>query len=133
MRFEVPQFIDVEDKLFGPFSFKQFLYLAGGAGLAYTLIRLLPIYIGIPLALPVAGFALALVFYRPNNRPFMEMVQSAINYQLKSRFYLWQQKSENKNTIQQTQKTTETIGTQTTNKSGIKDLSWSLDILDKNT
>ncbi len=33
MRFEVPQFIDVEDKIFGPFTFKQFLYLAGGAGL----------------------------------------------------------------------------------------------------
>ena len=34
MRFEVPQFIEIEDKIFGPFTWKQFVYLAGGVGLA---------------------------------------------------------------------------------------------------
>jgi hypothetical protein len=29
MQFRVPQFIDIEDKLFGPLTFKQFIYLAG--------------------------------------------------------------------------------------------------------
>lgn len=131
MRFEVPQFIDVEDKLLGPFSFKQFLYLAGGAGICYTIIHFLPIYIGIPLALPVAGFALALVFYKPNNRPFMKMVESVINYFLKARFYLWQQKQQTKKTIQPTEKMPEQ--TDTKNQGSIKDISWSLDILDTNT
>jgi len=32
MRFEVPQFIEVEDKIFGPFTWKQFIYLMGGEG-----------------------------------------------------------------------------------------------------
>jgi len=136
MRFEIPQFIEVEDKLFGPFSFKQFLYLAGGAGLAYTVIRLLPIYIGIPLAIPIAGFALALVFYRPNNRPFSVMLQAMFGYFTKSRFYLWKQKRESKATVQQTQKTVpaaENKAQQDKKYGQIKDLSWSLDILDKNT
>ena len=133
MRFEVPQFIDVEDKLLGPFSFRQFLYLAGGAGIVYTLIKLLPIYIAIPIALPVAGFAIALVFYKPNDRPFIKMVQSMINYILKSRFYLWQQKNQSKGTLQQTKKAPATADTQQTQNGGIKDLSWSLDILDKNS
>lgn len=129
MRFEIPQFIDVEDKLFGPFSFKQFLYLAGGAGMIYTLIRILPLVIAIPISIPIGGFALALVFYRPNDRPFMKMVESAINYFVKARFYLWQQKPQTKKTIQPVQ----TIPNQEPNKqkSQIKDLSWSLDILDK--
>ena len=34
MMFSVPQFIDVEDKIIGPLTLKQFIYLAGGAGLS---------------------------------------------------------------------------------------------------
>jgi hypothetical protein len=30
MRHEVPQFIDIEDKIFGPLTFLQGLYLIGG-------------------------------------------------------------------------------------------------------
>ena len=40
MQFKVPQFIDVEDKLFGPVTFKEFVYLAGGAGLIYVIYKL---------------------------------------------------------------------------------------------
>lgn len=130
MRFEVPQFIDVEDKLIGPFSFRQFVYLAGGAGICYAIFKFLPIYIAVPVAIPVGGFALALVFYRPNNRPFIIMVQSMINYFLGSRFYLWQQKPQNKTILQPTQKAPSTATT-STNPNNLKDLSWSLDILDK--
>ena len=32
MRFQVPQFIEIESKIFGPLTFKQFIYLAGGGG-----------------------------------------------------------------------------------------------------
>jgi len=33
MQFNVPQFIETEDKLIGPFTLKQFLYLAAGGAL----------------------------------------------------------------------------------------------------
>ena len=39
MQFKVPQFLDIEDKIFGPFTFKEFVYLAGGAGLCFILYR----------------------------------------------------------------------------------------------
>ncbi|TSC80302.1 MAG: hypothetical protein G01um101429_152 [Parcubacteria group bacterium Gr01-1014_29] len=31
-QFQVPQFIEVEDKIFGPLTTKQFFYLLGGGG-----------------------------------------------------------------------------------------------------
>ena len=37
MRFQVPQFIEVEDKIFGPMTLKQFIYMAGGAGLSFLI------------------------------------------------------------------------------------------------
>jgi len=129
MRFEVPQFIDVEDKLFGPFTFRQFVYLAGGAGIVYTLIRVLPLFIAIIIGLPIAAFALALVFYKPNNRPFVKMVESAVNYILKSRFYLWKHKQEKK-VIQPIERAQAPEPESEKNK--LKDLAWSLDILDQN-
>lgn len=128
MRFEVPQFIDVEDKLFGPFTFRQFIYLAGGAGIVYTLFKILPLFLAILLALPIGGFALALVFYKPNNRPFIKMVESAANFFLKSRFYLWKRKPEQK--MVQTTQTVSSEPKDAENK--LHDLAWSLDILDQN-
>ncbi len=129
MRFEVPQFIDVEDKLFGPFTFRQFIYLAGGAGLVYTLFRLLPLVAAIPLAVPIGGFALALVFYRPNNRPFIKMVESAFNYIIKQRFYLWRHVQQEKKTVAPVTNVPASESPDEKNK--LKDLAWSLDILDE--
>src|SRR5688572_21746070 len=128
MRFEVPQFIDVEDKLFGPFTFKQFIYLAGGAGIVYTLFRVLPLFLAVIIALPIAGLALALVFYKPNNRPFIKMVESVVNFFIKSRFYLWK-RNQVKKTVQSIEKSS-VATVESDNK--LKDLAWSLDILDQN-
>ena len=89
MQFEVPQFIDVEDKIFGPFTFKQFLYLAGGAALAYVSYKLTPFPFSILLALVFVGFGLLLAFYKINGRPFIEVAQSYISYRLKGRLYIW--------------------------------------------
>jgi len=35
MQFRVPQFLDIEDKVFGPFTFKQFGYMLGAIAFAY--------------------------------------------------------------------------------------------------
>ena len=32
MQFSVPQFIDVRDKIFGPLTLQQFLYIVGAVG-----------------------------------------------------------------------------------------------------
>jgi hypothetical protein len=42
MQFRIPQFIDIEDKVFGPFTFKQFGYLLGAIAFAYIFWKLIP-------------------------------------------------------------------------------------------
>jgi len=37
MQFHIPQFIDVEDKIFGSLSAKQFFYMGGAAGAFFIL------------------------------------------------------------------------------------------------
>lgn len=93
MKFQVPQFIEIEDKIFGPLSFKEFIYLLGGGGLCFLIYRFSPsLILTILLVLPIGAFSIALAFYRPNNKPFIEMVQSALVYFSGSKLYLWKKK-----------------------------------------
>ena len=52
MRFQTPQFIEIEDRIFGPLTLKQFIYLAGSAGLAFLFYRTLPLILAIWLIIP---------------------------------------------------------------------------------
>jgi hypothetical protein len=67
MRFEVPQFVDIEDKIFGPLTFKQFIYIAGGVGVSIVAWVLLPKLIAIIIIGVAMGFGVALAFYNTNS------------------------------------------------------------------
>ena len=133
-QYQVPQFIEVEDKIFGPFTLKQFLYLAGGAGLCLVFFTLLPLWLAIPLMIPVAGFAAALAFYKINGRPFVVAVEHAVSYFFGNKLYLWQQrqiKTGHNQTKQPIPMISPALGVPTLSASKLKDLSWSLNIKDR--
>lgn len=135
MQFKVPQFLEIEDKIFGPFTFKQFAYLVGGAGICYILYKLLGLLFGAIPILVIAGFSLALTFYKPNGKPFINMVEAGIKYLLQSKLYIWkihrnENSTENQQNVVAIDK--EIINRDRVKLSGskLKDLAWSLDILD---
>ena len=133
MRFEVPQFINVPDKLFGPFTFKQALYMVGGGGIIFLLYKLLPMFAVVILGLPVAALSLALVFAKPNGRPFIEMMEAFLIYSFSQKFYLWRQREEKPGAldIEQVHGEFPKEGElPVEDRVKISDLAWSLDILD---
>lgn len=91
MQFEVPQFIEIEDKIFGPFTWRQFLYLGGGAGMAVVLFLTTPFFVFILIGLPLGLLSAALSFYPINNRPFSYFIEAMYNYFRRHRLYLWKQ------------------------------------------
>jgi len=96
MQFRVPQFIDIEDKIFGPLTLKQFFYVLGAGGTAFIFLKLIPIkIIALLFIIPVSGFFLALAFVKINNRPFIDFTESVFNYFLKSKLYIWKQPKAN--------------------------------------
>lgn len=128
MKYQVPQFIDVEDKIFGPLTFKQFVYLAGGAGLAFTLYSIFPLFIAIIFIAPVAVLAIALAFYRVNNKPFIFVLGSAIKYLTSAKLYIWKKRDNIKKDAPVEEKG---VGEQYIPKlsdSKLKELAWSLGI-----
>jgi hypothetical protein len=135
MQFKVPQFLEIEDKIFGPFTFKQFVYLAGGAGLCYVLYAWLGLLIGIIPMLAIAGISLALTFYRPNSKPFLDMLEAGFKYSMQNKLYIWKRrKNQKKNAemkvgIENKEKAMAEMGPRL-GKSKLRDLAWSLDVLD---
>lgn len=89
MRYQVPQFIEVEDKIFGPLTARQFIYLAGGGGVALAAFSVLPFYIAALISMPVVGLALALAFYKINGQPFIKALENAFTYLIGKKLYLW--------------------------------------------
>lgn len=128
MRYQVPQFIEVEDKIFGPLTIKQFVYVVGGAGFSFVLWRFLPFFIAILLIIPVAGFAVALAFYKINDRPFIIIVENAVRYFLNSKLYLWEKRDPKKEKVVAANPETRKMAVPKLSESKLKDLAWSLDI-----
>ena len=135
MRFQVPQFIEIEDKIFGPLTFKQFVYLIGGGGGVFIFYALLPLPLAILFGIPIALFALALAFYKVHNQPFIKVVENAFYYITNAKLYLW--KKEEAKVKKEKAPTPEGRGLTTPvympklTQAKLSDLAWSLDIKEK--
>lgn len=134
MQFKVPQFLEIEDKIFGPFTFREFVYLVGGAGLCFILYKLLGLILGAIPILVVGGFSAALTFYRPNSKPFINMVESGFKYFTQNKLYIWKRKKmvANKQLQIVNERKNEVVKETGVKLDGnrLKDLAWSLDVLD---
>lgn len=131
MRFQVPQFIDVEDKIFGPFTLKQFIYLAGGASVALVAVTFFGLFFGLLLTSPLILLSLALAFYKVNNRPFISVMESAFKFYISDKLYIWK-KSEPEATEQAVKETQySSLVVPNLSNGRLKDMHWELDVKKK--
>lgn len=88
-QYQVPQFIDIEDRIIGPLTLKQFLYLAFAGAVLFAAWFLFKFFIWIIIAIPIVALALAFAFLKINDRPFVYFFLSALSYFLKPKLYLF--------------------------------------------
>ena len=89
MQFQVPQFIDIEDKVIGPLTIKQFLYLLVAGVIVFILYKILNLFATIILAIPIIGIACALAFVKVGNQPFGGLLKNFFSFIRKPDFYVW--------------------------------------------
>ncbi len=89
MRFQVPQFIGVEDTIFGPFTAKQFVYVTGGVALSYIAYKFLPLVFAIIVIAPMVLLSVSLAFVKINGKPFIFTLEAGLKYIISSKIYLW--------------------------------------------
>jgi hypothetical protein len=129
MQYHVPQFLEVEDKIFGFITLKQFLYILGGVAISYLAYTYLKLIFSIPIVLVSMSFCAALAFYKPYNKPFMFVVEAFLTYISSPRLYIWK-KIPKKLHGTSMEKTGPEQGVYIPpiTESNLKDLAWSLDI-----
>jgi hypothetical protein len=135
MQFQVPQFIEVEDKIFGPLTFRQFIYIAGALGGSYIFWRVLPIYFAIPVIALVGGTGAALAFFQYNGRPFIVALEYAFAYFVHPKLYLWNNEKSPSTTIMKAPTMPNAQKNQpfvpSLSDSRLHNLAWSLDIQER--
>lgn len=132
MRFQIPQFIDVEDKIFGPFTLKQFIYLAGGAAVGVIGVVLFGVFFGLLITSPIIVLSAALAFYKVNNRPFINFLESAFKYSTQKKLYIWKkQEKEEVQTEAGGQSKYSDLYVPNLSSSKLKDMNWELDVKKK--
>ncbi len=88
--YKVPQDVEADDKLIGPFSFRQFIYLlvAGGlAAVAVGLFQIFPALVIIPL--PPILLMLALALPLRKDQPMETYLAAIVTYYIKPRRRVW--------------------------------------------
>ena len=90
MQFQVPQFIETEDKIVGPLSLRQFIYIAVAGGLSAGLYFSIGGVVWVIGSLIIFAAAIALAFVKIEGRSFLNIVSSAANFYWKPQTYVWQ-------------------------------------------
>ena len=133
MRFQVPQFIEVEDKIFGPLTLKQFIYLAGGAGLSFVVyVFLNNLFLSAIPIIAIMAISATIAFYKINNRPFINVMESAFKYFWGNKLFIWKKaekpQPKDAETALKDAKNYASVMVPKIADSKLKDLAWSLDI-----
>ncbi|MBC7981620.1 PrgI family protein [Candidatus Parcubacteria bacterium] len=130
MRYQVPQFIEFDSKIIGPLTFKQFIYILGGAGGTYIIYKIFGIFPGVILMAALWALAGSLAFVKINNKNFVDVLAAGFSYMVKSKLYIWK-KIDKPVTAEQRAVSTDTADSflaPSLSQSRLKDLAWSLDV-----
>lgn len=96
MQYSVPQFVEVEDKIIGPLTLKQFLILLGGGLIELLLYSIFKgaVAILIFLSLPNVVFFGYLAFGKLNGRPIMSSLPSVARFSKSPKIWVFDRTGE---------------------------------------
>lgn len=89
-QYKVPQDVEADDKLLGPFSFRQFVYLMIAAGLcfvAFLLFQIFPLLVIIPI--PFIIFLGILALPLKKDQPMETYLSAVVDFYLKPQKRIW--------------------------------------------
>lgn len=92
--FNVPQFIDIEDKIVGPLTAKQLGWVGAGGILLIILWFILDFTAFIFIAVFVGAFFGVMAFYKPNGQPMITYFLNMLYFIFRPKLYIWRRMPE---------------------------------------
>ena len=88
-QFVVPQFIDVEDKIIGPITVRQFVILLVSGGIMFAAYKLADFALFLTIAVITAIFTILFAFIKVNGRPIHFLLLNFIQTLKKPKLRVW--------------------------------------------
>ena len=85
----IPQFIDVEDKVAGPLTAKQVLWMVGMGGVLFIVWTFFDTTTFFVLAIPIIILFALFAFYRPYNQSLLSFSINAVLFLFRPKIYTW--------------------------------------------
>jgi hypothetical protein len=90
----LPQFLDLQPKVAGPFTFKQLIFIAGIGVIILILFTTVPLGKFLLFAIPLAGIAIFLAFGKIRGFPAPTVLARSFSFLLTGKVYMWRKKGE---------------------------------------
>ncbi len=89
MMYNVPQFIDVEDKIAGPLTWRQLGWIIGAFMVSFIIWSSVGGALAFVLIVPVILLAVALAFYQPNGQPMIGFLVNGFFFLIHPKVVVW--------------------------------------------
>lgn len=93
MEFTVPQFIEKEAKIVGPFTFKQFIFIGVAGGACILLFFTVSFLVFVLATIVLLGGAFALAFLKIGKTSLPLFIKNFFSFLFKPKVYLWKKKT----------------------------------------
>ncbi len=93
MRFQIPQFIDRETKVVGPFTFRQFIFVGIAGAILFILYFMVAFWLFLLSAIVLGGGALVLAFVKIGGQSLPTVLKNFLGYFISPKVYLWKRKT----------------------------------------
>ncbi len=94
MRFQLPQFIETEINIVGPFTLKQFLWIAAGGTMLFLDFSVLRPVAAVIVAIPIVAIAGALAFLKIDDMPLINYIAMAMSFMFGPKKYVFRKEEE---------------------------------------
>lgn len=98
MQFQVPQFIETEDTIIGPLTFRQLIYIAIGAVISAILFFYIDTWLWLIITVVLMAISASLAFIKINGRSMFVFAQSTFGYVWRPRVYTLKPKNQEQKT-----------------------------------
>ena len=105
MKFQIPQFIEREINIVGPFTLKQFMWVAAGGTLLFLDFSVMTGIAAIIIAIPIVAIAGAFAFLKIDDMPLINYVANALSFTMGPKKYIFTKDDQQPTTYDQRQQT----------------------------
>lgn len=92
-QYTVPQFIEREPKIVGPFTFKQAIYVGIAGAICFILYFSVSFFYFLLTTIILMSISFALSFLKIEGRPLPTILKSVFSFSIKPKIYFWHKKN----------------------------------------